>query len=141
MDTIYKRIALCGDEYYEHPHILRNFIYKLKNKYGYKLKIYTRGNGYGAEKWVKKYSLYFFTDYYELNPAFTGFSQHSVMPAYYFKNKKYHYTQLLHSNYLTQKYTDELIYFESKNKKRLSKNQDLINQFLKNEKRVVVVKD
>lgn len=138
---VYKRFAICGDEYYEHPHILRDFIYKLTNKYGFKLKVFTRGYKYGAEKWVKKYATYFEVDYWELNPSYTGRNMYSVMPPYYFNKKKFHYQQLLHVNYLIQKYTDELVFFESKKKMRDKKNQNLINQFLNKGKRVVVIQD
>jgi hypothetical protein len=135
--NIYKRISLCGDVYFERPRFLRDFIFKLHEKYGYKLKIFTRGYDKGAEKWIKKYSMYFGVNYNEYNPAFTSKNMHSVMPSYYF-NKKYHYTQLLHVNYLLSNNTDELVFFDSQREKKLHE-QELIKSFEKLNKRVLIV--
>lgn len=141
MDTIYKRFCITGDIYFEYPQFLREILFKLNKKYGYKLKIFSRGYNYGADKWIKKLSMEFEIKYNEFNPAYTGYNGYSYMPPYYFKNKtKKNYTHILHANYLAAKNSDELVFFKSKNQTLSDYDKNLIQNFDKLNKKILIIK-
>lgn len=58
------KIGIVGDIRYENKRKIQETLFKLKNKYK-NLEIYTGGRKDGAEKYVKKYALYFGLNYHE----------------------------------------------------------------------------
>ena len=103
-------IALIGSPNYENVRDVREFIFKIKNKFGDNCNIITRGNKSGCEKHVKKYTIDFGLRYTEFNPANTTKNLYSGMSDEYY-DKPFHPTQKLHQYDCIVRNSDKIFYF------------------------------
>ena len=103
-------IALIGSIKYEGVRDIRDFIFKIKNKFGENCNIITRGNVEGCEKYVKKYAIDFGLRYTEYNPANTSKNLYSGMTDDYY-DRPFHPTQKLHQYDCIVKHSDKIFYF------------------------------
>lgn len=103
-------IALIGSPNYENVRDIREFIFKIKNKFGDSCNIITRGNKSGCEKYVKKYAIDFGLRYTEFNSANTAKNLYSGMNDSYY-NKPFHPTQKLHQYDCIVRNSDKIFYF------------------------------
>lgn len=103
-------IALIGSPNYENVRDVREFIFKIKNKFGDNCNIITRGNKSGCEKYVKKYTIDFGLRYTEFNLANTTKNLYSGMSDEYY-DKPFHPTQKLHQYDCIVRNSDKIFYF------------------------------
>lgn len=78
------KISCVGSIKYENKRKIKEYLYKLLQRYGNKFEIITRGNKNGAEKYIKKYALEFGISYGEYNPAYTSYNIYSKFPVNYY---------------------------------------------------------
>jgi hypothetical protein len=103
-------IALIGSPNYENVRDIREFIFKIKNRFGDNCNIITRGNKNGCERYVKKYAIDFGMRYTEFNPANTTKNLYSGMSDEYY-DKPFHPTQKLHQYDCIVRNSDKIFYF------------------------------
>lgn len=82
------KVGIIGTNTYENKLKIKEIIFKLKQKYGTKLEVVSRGGIQGAEKYVKKYALELGIQYKEFNPSHTNRNLYSAMNESYY-NKPY----------------------------------------------------
>lgn len=89
------KIVLTGSITFEKPTIIKDFLFKLKQRNEPNITIITGARENGAEKYIRKYSIEFGFDYKEFNPAYTVRTLYSGMPTYYYNQKRmiYHDAQ------------------------------------------------
>ena len=63
------KVAIVGSRRYENKRKIKEFIFKLKNKYGDKTTIISGGSKDGADRYAKKYALELGLQYEEYLPC------------------------------------------------------------------------
>lgn len=71
--------------------VVKEMMFKLKEKFGEHLTIASGGNLVGIEATVKATALNFQINYIEFNPSFSGHNQYSALKPTYF-GRKYHHS-------------------------------------------------
>ena len=83
------RIAIVGSRVYTNNIKIKNFIFKLKEKYKDEVEIVSGGQPQGVDGYAKKYALELDMVYKEFPPAHYTWNMHCVLPATeYFKRNK-----------------------------------------------------
>lgn len=119
------RIGITGSHLYEDKVKIKKFLFNLKEKVaekGKRIVVCSCGKKFGADVYIKKYTLDFGLDYAEFNPAHTVHNLYSIMlPAYY--GKIYHPAYNGLRNQLLIKYVHHLFVFT----KNISDSDDIEN--------------
>lgn len=124
-------IAIIGSEHYENIRDLRDFIFKIKNKFGSNCNIISRGNRNGCEKYVKKYAIDFGMRYTEYNAANTPKNLYSGMTDDYY-DKPFHPTQRLHQYNCIVLNSDKIFYFGGIKPSEQKHFESVLKRFKKN---------
>ena len=74
------RVAIVGSRRYENKKKIKDFVFKLKNKYGDKTIIVSGGCKTGADKYAKKYALELGLQYEEYPPFHEVHNLYCVLP-------------------------------------------------------------
>ena len=82
------KVAIVGSRKYISKNKIKEFIFKLKEKYGDDVSIISGGCRYGADKYAKKYALEFSIEYIEYPPIHETHNVHCPEPSYLY-GKKY----------------------------------------------------
>ena len=80
------KVGIVGSRKYTDRRKVKNFVFKLKEKYGDEVEIVSGGQKLGADKLAKKYALEFDMKYVEFPPAHYSYNQHCI-------TEKYNYSQ------------------------------------------------
>ena len=75
------KVAIVGSRRYENKRKIKEFIFKLKNEYGEKTIIVSRGCKQGADKYAKKYALELGLQYEEYPPFHEVHNLYCTMPS------------------------------------------------------------
>jgi len=104
------KVAIIGSREYENTRKIKDALFQLKQKFGDKLTVLSGGAQYGADKFVRKFTLEFGIKYQEYNPAHTTKNLYSAMSDNYY-DKPYHVSQFHHRNMLIAKACHVMIAF------------------------------
>ena len=83
------KIAIVGSRKYENKRKIKEFIFKLRERFGDKLTIVSGGCRDGADRYAKKYALEFGVSYKEYPPAHHNYNLYCVLPESCY-SKMYH---------------------------------------------------
>ena len=75
------KIGIVGSRKYENKRNIKDFIFRIKEKYGEEDTIVSGGCKQGADKYAKKYALYFGLQYEEYPPAHQPHNLYCSLPA------------------------------------------------------------
>ena len=75
------KIAIVGSRKYEKKRSIKDFIFRIKEKYGESVTIVSGGCKDGADKYAKKYAIEFGLQYEEYPPAHHPHNLYCVLPS------------------------------------------------------------
>jgi hypothetical protein len=127
------KIGITGSKLCESKIKIKEFIFNLRKQHQGEIEIYSLGDQFGADKYIKRYALEFGYTYKELNPAHTNKNLYSVM------GESWHGKPYTHKNaFLRDKIFSEMVdvavVFEVD-----KKTENIIKQFHKLKKKIVVI--
>ena len=102
------KIGIVGSRKYESKRKIKDFIFRIKEKYGEDITIVSGGCKDGADKFARKFALEFGIKYKEFNPAHTTKNLYSAMSDNYY-DKPYHVSQFHHRNMLIARDCDVMM--------------------------------
>jgi hypothetical protein len=131
------KLAIIGTENYENKSKIKDFIFKFKNQ-SKNIIISSGGRQYGADKYIRKYSIEFGLQYQEYNPAYTVKNLYSVMYNSYYGKKfmLYHDT---HRNKLMIDDNECIVIFNNEDEKWSREFEDILKYCTKKEKKVIII--
>ena len=74
------KIGIIGSRKYEKKRTIKDFIFRIKEKYGENVTIVSGGCKDGADRYAKKYAIEFGLDYEEYPPAHQAHNLYCVLP-------------------------------------------------------------
>ena len=104
------RIAIVGSRVYTNNIKVKNFIFKLKEKYKDEVEIVSGGQPQGVDGYAKKYALELDMVYKEFPPAHYTWNMHCVLPATEYK-KPYYISNYFKRNKQVVDYSDIIVAF------------------------------
>ena len=105
-----KRVGIVGSREYTNRKKIKEFIFKLKEKFGDDVEIVSGGQKFGADGLAKKYALEFDMKYSEFPPAHYTYNQHCVHEYKYY-GKPYGVWYYAKRNKEIAEYSDCIIAF------------------------------
>jgi predicted Rossmann fold nucleotide-binding protein DprA/Smf involved in DNA uptake len=104
------KVAIVGSRKYISKNKIKEFIFKLKEKYGDDVSIVSGGCRYGADKYAKKYALEFGIEYIEYPPIHETHNVYCPEPSYLY-GKKYAVWNFFKRNKQIAKFSDIVVGF------------------------------
>ena len=104
------KIAIVGSRSYTNKKKVKDFVFKLKEKFGDELEIVSGGQKDGADGLAKKFALEFDMKYVEFPPAHYNWNMHCKLPATKY-NKPYYVTNYFKRNKQIAEYSDIIVAF------------------------------
>jgi len=104
------RVGIVGSRQYENKIKIKDFIFKLKEKYGKNIEIISGGCKNGADKFAKKFALEFEMKYIEFPPAHDQYNMYCVKEAFLY-GKHYHVSNFFKRNKEIAEYSEKVIAF------------------------------
>ena len=104
------KIAIVGSRVYTNNIKVKNFIFKLKEKYKDEVEIVSGGQPQGVDGYAKKYALELDMVYKEFPPAHYTWNMHCVLPASQY-NKTYYVSNYFKRNKQIAEYSDIIVAF------------------------------
>tara|TARA_X000001382_G_scaffold123872_1_gene107987 strand:+ start:1233 stop:1646 length:414 start_codon:yes stop_codon:yes gene_type:complete len=104
------KIAVIGSRVYTNNKKIKDFIFRLKEKYKDDVVIVSGGQPQGADGYAKKYALEFDMNYKEFPPAHYNWNMHCVLPATEYK-KPYYVSNYIKRNKQLAEYSDIIVAF------------------------------
>ena len=106
------KIAIVGSRSYTNTKKIKDFVFKLKEKFGDDLEIVSGGQKDGADGLAKKFALEFDMTYVEFPPAHYSHNMHcKLSPKHY--NKPYYVTNYFKRNKQIAEYSNIIVAFIS----------------------------
>ena len=105
-----KKVGIVGSRKYTNKLKIKEFIYKLKEKFKDNVEIVSGGCKYGADKYAKKYALEFDMKYIEFPPAHFQYNQHCILEQENY-GKRYAVWNYFDRNKQIAEYSDYLVAF------------------------------
>ena len=132
-----KKVGIVGSRKYTNKLKIKEFIYKLKEKFDDNVEIVSGGCKYGADKYAKKYALEFDMKYVEFPPAHYTYNQHCILDRKEY-GKPYRVTNYFDRNKEIAEYSDYLVAFIPEGYKS-NGTLDTISHAHKMKKKVVIL--
>ena len=104
------KIGIVGSRQYTNRIKIKDFIFKLKEKYGENIEIVSGGCKNGADKFAKKFALEFEMKYIEFPPAHDQYNMYCIKEAFRY-GKSYHVSNFFKRNKEIAEYSDKIIAF------------------------------
>ena len=131
------KIAIVGSSHFQDANKIREFIFKLKEKFGKKLTVIGGGSAKGVDAYSKKFALELGANYIEFPPAnFPQTIYHGVQAGWEFKNYKMNKTL---RNKLIATTASKCAVFISTDGNRPDELNDVIEKFKNLGKDVVII--
>ena len=105
-----KKVGIVGSREYTNKLKIKEFIYKLKEKFDDNVEIVSGGCKYGADKYAKKYAIEFDMNYVEFPPAHNSYNQHCILERENY-GKRYAVWNYFDRNKQIAEYSDYLVAF------------------------------
>jgi|TARA_Y100000034_G_scaffold48743_1_gene60289 predicted Rossmann fold nucleotide-binding protein DprA/Smf involved in DNA uptake len=74
-----KKVGIVGSRRYLNKKKIKEFVFKLMEKFGDDVEIVSGGCKYGADKYAKKFALEFDMKYVEFPPLHESYNQHCIL--------------------------------------------------------------
>ena len=104
------RVAIVGSRKYTNKKKVKEFIFKLKEKFGDDVEIVSGGQQFGADGYAKKSALEFDMKYAEFPPSHYAYNMHCVLEVNNY-NKPYYISNYFKRNRQIVEYSDVVVAF------------------------------
>ena len=131
------KIAIVGSRKYEKKRSIKDFIFRIKEKYGDTITIVSGGCKDGADRYAKKYAIEFGLQYEEYHPAHHAHNLYCVLPENRY-GKEYSIKHFFVRNKIIANVSDMVIAFIPEGKKSKG-SLDTIKQAKKQGKKVKII--
>ena len=131
------KIAIVGSRKYEKKRSIKDFIFRIKEKYGDTITIVSGGCKDGADRYAKKYAIEFGLQYEEYPPAHFPHNLYCVLPENRY-GKEYSIKHFFVRNKIIANVSDMVIAFIPEGKKSKG-SLDTIKQAKKQGKKVKII--
>ena len=131
------KIGIVGSRKYENKRNIKDFIFRIKEKYGEEVTIVSGGCKQGADKYAKKYALDFGLQYEEYPPAHQPHNLYCSLPANRY-GKEYSIKHFFVRNKIIASVSDMVVAFISEGIKS-NGSLDTIKQAKKQGKKVKII--
>ena len=108
-----KRVGIVGSREYTNRRKIKEFVYKLKEKFGEDVEIISGGQKQGADGYAKKFALEFDMKYVEFPPRHYTYNQHCVLDESHY-GKRYYPKNFFDRNKQIVEYSDYIVAFMNK---------------------------
>ncbi len=104
------KIGIIGSRVFTDKRRIKDFIFKIKDKYKNEVEIVSGGQPQGADGFAKKYALEFDMKYVEFPPSHYNWNMHCKLPATKY-NKPYYVSNFFKRNKQLADYCDIIVAF------------------------------
>tara|TARA_R110000824_G_scaffold235412_5_gene424217 strand:+ start:3888 stop:4292 length:405 start_codon:yes stop_codon:yes gene_type:complete len=104
------KVAIIGSRSYTNSRKIKDFVFRLKEKYKEELEIVSGGQKDGSDGYAKKYALEFDIKYSEFPPQHYPHNMHCVRPNYDY-GKPYYVSNYFKRNKQVAEYSDRVVAF------------------------------
>ena len=132
-----KRVGIVGSREYTNRRKIKEFVYKLKEKFGEDVEIISGGQKQGADGYAKKFALEFDMKYVEFPPRHYTYNQHCVLDESHY-GKRYYPKNFLDRNKQIVEYSDYIVAFMIEDK-QTSGTMNTIETAQKMNKKVIIL--
>ena len=132
-----KRVGIVGSRTYTNRRKIKEFVYKLKEKFDDKVEIVSGGQLKGADGFAKKFALEFDMKYVEFPPRHYTYNQHCILDESHY-GKRYYPKNFFDRNKQIVEYTDYIVAFMIKDK-QTSGTMNTIETAQKMNKKVIIL--
>ena len=132
-----KRVGIVGSREYTNRRKIKEFVYKLKEKFGEDVEIISGGQKQGADGYAKKCALEFDMKYVEFPPRHYTYNQHCVLDESHY-GKRYYPKNFFDRNKQIVEYSDYIVAFMIKDK-QTSGTMNTIETAQKMNKKVIIL--
>ena len=132
-----KRVGIVGSRTYTNRRKIKEFVYKLKEKFDDKVEIVSGGQLKGADGFAKKFALEFDMKYVEFPPRHYTYNQHCVLDESHY-GKRYYPKNFFDRNKQIVEYSDYIVAFMIKDK-QTSGTMNTIETAQKMNKKVIIL--
>ena len=132
-----KRVCIVGSREYTNRRKIKEFVYKLKEKFGEDVEIISGGQKQGADGYAKKFALEFDMKYVEFPPRHYTYNQHCVLDESHY-GKRYYPKNFFDRNKQIVEYSDYIVAFMIKDK-QTSGTMNTIEKAQKMNKKVIIL--
>ena len=132
-----KRVGIVGSREYTNRRKIKEFVYKLKEKFGEDVEIISGGQKQGADGYAKKFALEFDMKYVEFPPRHYTYNQHCVLDESHY-GKRYYPKNFFDRNKQIVEYSDYILAFMIKDK-QTSGTMNTIETAQKMNKKVIIL--
>ena len=132
-----KRVGIVGSRTYTNRRKIKEFVYKLKEKFGEDVEIISGGQKQGADGYAKKFALEFDMKYVEFPPRHYTYNQHCVLDESHY-GKRYYPKNFFDRNKQIVEYSDYIVAFMIKDK-QTSGTMNTIETAQKMNKKVIIL--
>ena len=132
-----KRVGIVGSREYTNRRKIKQFVYKLKEKFGEDVEIISGGQKQGADGYAKKFALEFDMKYVEFPPRHYTYNQHCVLDESHY-GKRYYPKNFFDRNKQIVEYSDYIVAFMIKDK-QTSGTMNTIETAQKMNKKVIIL--
>ena len=105
-----KKVGIVGSRRYLNKKKIKEFVFKLMEKFGDDVEIVSGGCKYGADKYAKKFALEFDMRYVEFPPFHEAYNQHCILERDDY-GKPYSVSNYFRRNKQIAKYSDYVVAF------------------------------
>ena len=132
-----KRVGIVGSREYTNRRKIKEFVYKLKEKFGEDVEIISGGQKQGADGYAKKFALEFDMKYVEFPPRHYTYNQHCILEESHY-GKRYYPKNFFDRNKQIVEYSDYIVAFMIKDK-QTSGTMNTIETAQKMNKKVIIL--
>ena len=132
-----KRVGIVGSRTYTNRRKIKEFVYKLKEKFDDKVEIVSGGQLKGADGFAKKFALEFDMKYVEFPPRHYTYNQHCILEESHY-GKRYYPKNFFDRNKQIVEYSDYIVAFMIKDKQS-SGTMNTIETAQKMNKKVIIL--
>ena len=132
-----KRVGIVGSREYTNRRKIKEFVYKLKEKFGEDVEILSGCQPKGADGLAKKFALEFDMKYVEFPPRHYTYNQHCLLDQSHY-GKKYFPKNFYDRNKQIVEYSDYIVAFMIKDK-QTSGTMNTIETAQKMNKKVIIL--
>ena len=132
-----KRVGIVGSREYTNRRKIKEFVYKLKEKFGEDVEIISGGQKQGADGYAKKCALEFDMKYVEFPPRHYTYNQHCILDESHY-GKRYYPKNFFDRNKQIVEYSDYIVAFMIKDK-QTSGTMNTIETAQKMNKKVIIL--
>ena len=132
-----KRVGIVGSREYTNRRKIKEFVYRLKEKFGEDVEIISGGQKQGADGYAKKFALEFDMKYVEFPPRHYTYNQHCILDESHY-GKRYYPKNFFDRNKQIVEYSDYIVAFMIKDK-QTSGTMNTIETAQKMNKKVIIL--